>query len=316
MDNLSTVMQDAAFIKLATVGIGLAVMLAAFALLSFAGNRSHPLRRRLSQLGRANEAVTEVSGPRLSKSLGPLGAYLLPKHEKERETLRLKLIRAGYRSDVAAINLYVIKVILVVLLPLILVSWVVISADLHPAMLILIGSAAAFAGMMLPNFFLNRRIDARHREMLNALPDALDLMVSCTEAGLGLNAALQRVAKQMDISSPLLGRELEQVNAEIRGGMDRIAALRNLTYRTGLNEIRGLVSLLSQSVRFGSAIADILRIYAEEFRDKRMQAAEEQAALVGTKLIFPLCFCIFPAFFIVAVGPAVVALIGALATTN
>jgi tight adherence protein C len=163
--------------------------------------------------------------------------------------------------------------------------------------------------MILPNVYLSRHIENRHRDMLNALPDALDLLVSCTEAGLGLNAALQRVAKQMDISSPLLGQELEQVNAEIRGGMDRIAALRNLTHRTGLNEIRGLVSLLSQSVRFGSAVADILRVYAEEFRDKRTQRAEEQAALVGTKLIFPLCFCIFPSFFIVAIGPAVVALV-------
>lgn len=316
MDNLISVLSGTTYIKLLALGFGLIVMLAVYALLSYAGTRTHPLRRRLSALGTATKTVSEVSGPRLSKSLGPLGSYLLPKHEKERETLRLKLIRAGFRSEAAAINLYAIKALMTVLFPVVLITWLLLSADLHPAYVVFLGSAAAFTGMVLPDFLLNRRIDARHREMLNALPDALDLMVSCTEAGLGLNAALQRVAQQMDISSPLLGRELEQVNAEIRGGMDRIAALRNLTHRTGLNEIRGLVSLLSQSVRFGSAIADILRIYAEEFRDKRMQAAEEQAALVGTKLIFPLCFCIFPAFFIVAVGPAVVALIDALATTN
>jgi tight adherence protein C len=304
-------MPDELFIKLLAGGIGLLVMLAAFAVFSLAAARSNPLRRRLDELGTLAPAEAEVAHAKLGQALRPLGAYLLPKRQQERETLRLKLVRAGFRSEHAAVSLYVIQLLLILMLPAVVLFWLASSFTLHPMLLLLAGFGAAFVGMILPNVYLSRRIEGRHGEMLNALPDALDLLVACTEAGLGLNAALQRVAKQMDISSPLLAQELEQVNAEIRGGMDRIEALHNLTHRTGLNEIRGLVSLLSQSVRFGSSVADILRVYAEEFRDKRMQRAEEQAALVGTKLIFPLCFCIFPAFFVVAVGPAVVALVEA-----
>ncbi len=313
MNSLTTLAESPFFVQLLAGAIGVAVMLAAFLFLSIAGERAHPLRRRLNRLGTVDLQTSEVTEPGMGSTLRPFGTYLLPKHEKERETLKLKLIRAGFRSKTAAINLYIAKIVLAIVLPIAVLALLVSTTELDAAFLVLIASAVSMTGLFLPNYLLDVRIQKRHREMLYALPDALDLLVACTEAGLGLNAALQRVARQMDISSPLLARELEQVNAEMRGGMDRIAALRNLTHRTGLEEIRGLVSLLSQSVRFGSAIADILRIYAEEFRDKRSQAAEEQAALVGTKLIFPLCFCIFPSFFIVAVGPAVVALVKALA---
>lgn len=314
--NVMELMNSDLLAPLLALGIGLSVMLLAYVVFSAADARRNPLRRRLAELAKSGEPPAHTGSLTLGYALRPLGPYLLPKREKERETLRLKLIRAGFRSEAAAINLYAVKALLLLAFPGAALAWLLTATDLHQAYLFFFGFLAAFVGMMLPNLYLNHRIAERHREMLNALPDALDLLVSCTEAGLGLNAALQRVSRQIDVSSRLLAHELEQVNAEIRGGMDRIAALRNLTQRTGLDEIRGLVSLLSQSMRFGSSIADVLRIYSEEFRDKRMQRAEEQAALVGTKLIFPLCLCIFPAFFIVTVGPAVIGVVRVMAASG
>ena len=121
---------------------------------------------------------------------------------------------------------------------------------------------------------------------------ALDLLVVCVEAGLGLAPALQRVSDDLIVSHPELGAELALVNAEMRAGVERTQALKNLADRTGLDDIRGLVALLVQTMRFGTGVADALRIYSEEFRDKRMQAAEEQAALIGTKMIFPLVIAV------------------------
>lgn len=312
---LSSIENHGYFVPLAIV-IGIIVMIAAYGLMSVVGSRADPLRRRIRELWA--EETTEQAGNSTSLfgALRPLGHYLLPHREKERETLHAQLMRAGFTSEGAAVNLYVVKIVLILLLPAILCTWLLKSMELQAAYVFFFGALASFIGMLLPNYYLRFRIAGRQRQMMNSLPDALDLLVSCTEAGLGLNGALQRVARQMDISSPLLARELEQVNAEIRGGVDRIVALKNFGERTGLEEIRGLVSLLSQSMRFGSPIAEILRIYADEFRDKRTQRAEEQAALVGTKLIFPLCFCIFPAFFVVSVGPAVIGVMRAMSGAN
>jgi tight adherence protein C len=175
--------------------------------------------------------------------------------------------------------------------------------------LLFFAAAAAFVGMTLPNFFLNRMVERRQRALRHAFPDALDLLVVCVESGLGLGAGLQRVAQELHTSYPELATELDRVNAEMQAGMERELALRNLATRTGLSDIRSLVGLLIQTMRFGTSVADALRIYSEEFRDKRMQLAEEQAAKLGTKMIFPMVLCFFPSFFLVAVGPAIVRVI-------
>ena len=159
---------------------------------------------------------------------------------------------------------------------------------------------------MLPNLVLNHLVERRQKRLRDAFPDALDMLVVCVEAGLGLSASIQRVAEELRFSHPELGAELALVTAEMRAGVDRESALKGLAARTGLEDIHGLVSLLLQTLKFGTSIADTLRVYAEEFRDKRMQRAEEKAAKIGTKLIFPLVFCLFPAFFVVAIGPAVI----------
>jgi tight adherence protein C len=159
--------------------------------------------------------------------------------------------------------------------------------------------------MLAPNRWLELRVARRQKRLRDGFPESLDMLVICVEAGLGLTSAIARVAEELKFSQPDLASELAIVNAEMRAGVDREVALDNLNARTGLSEIRGLVSLLQQTLRFGTGIADSLRVYAAEFRDQRMQAAEERAGKIGTKLIFPLIFCEFPAFFVIAIGPAV-----------
>ena len=167
--------------------------------------------------------------------------------------------------------------------------------------------------MLGPNFVLHQLVERRKRALSNGFPDALDLLVVCVESGLGLAAAIQRVADELERQSPGTRDGVALVNAEIRVGVAREQALKNFADRTGLEDIRGLVGLLVQTMRFGTGVADALRVYSDEFRDKRAQKAEELAAKMGTKLVFPLVFCMFPVFFIVAIGPAVLRLIDAFA---
>jgi tight adherence protein C len=175
--------------------------------------------------------------------------------------------------------------------------------------LVFFAAAAALVGLIVPELVLNQLVERRQKRLRDAFPDALDMLVVCVEAGLGLTASIQRVAEELRFSHPELAAELALVTAEMRAGVDRETALKGLAARTGLEDIHGLVSLLLQTLKFGTSIADTLRVYAEEFRDKRMQRAEEQAAKIGTKLVFPLVFCLFPSFFVVAIGPAVIRLI-------
>ena len=200
---------------------------------------------------------------------------------------------------------------LVLIFPLIIViasNWM---PDTPTSDVFMYAGFAAGTGMLLPNYVLHRLVTKRSTALTHGFPDALDLLVVCVESGLGLAASIQRVADELVVSHPELAYELATVNAEIRVGVPREQALKNLADRTGLKEIRGLVSLLVQTMRFGTGVADSLRVYSEEFRDKRTQKAEEQAAKMGTKLVFPLVLFMFPIFFIVAIGPAVLAIIDA-----
>jgi tight adherence protein C len=161
-------------------------------------------------------------------------------------------------------------------------------------------------GWLLPALYVAKRKQARQNRLRIAFPDALDLMVVCVESGLSLPTTIERVAEEMSVSHVELAEELALVNAQIRAGITSTEALKQLAIRTGLEDVQGLVSLLAQSIRFGTSVADTLRIYADEFRDRRTQAAEEAGAKIGTKLIFPLIFCLWPSFFLVAIGPAMI----------
>jgi tight adherence protein C len=159
--------------------------------------------------------------------------------------------------------------------------------------------------------YVDRALKKRQTLLRRAFPDALDLLVVCVEAGLGLKSAIARVAEELNVSHPELAAEFSLLTAEIRAGIEATDALDNLAKRNGLDDIRGFAALLSQSMRFGTSVAETLRVYAGEFREKRMQKAEEQAGKLAVKLIFPMVMCIFPSFFVVAIGPGVLAALGA-----
>lgn len=269
-----------------------------------------PLKRRLKfATGNSTESDSQNS---FSKFVEPLAPVTLPKKNDETQKMRQRLIQAGFRSPQAVTTFYGAKL----LLGLGLGGLVFVFASLHPQFttfqVVSFSLLVALLGLAMPNAYISRHLEKRKKLIIRAFPDALDLLVACAEAGLGLSSAIQRVAHEMHINHPVLSEELELVNSEMRAGVTRDEALRNLYRRTGVDEIRGLVSLLSQSVRFGTSIADTLRIYSDEFRDKRLQKAEEQAAKVGVKMIFPIVFFLLPSFFIIAAGPAVLGVISAL----
>ncbi len=304
----------AAFAHLAS-NPALFVLLAAAAVFVFSlgalavvTSAADPRRRRLGKVAR-EQAARPQFGARLSARLHPFAALVLPKRAGERSKVEQRLTYAGYRSATALRTFYGAKALLITVPPLaVLLAWPLFP-KVSPDQLIFCALAASVAGSLLPSMWLDRRVLKRQRALRAGFPDALDLLVVCVEAGLGLAPALQRVAEELTVSHPQLGAEIALVNAEMRAGVERAQALKNLAERTGLADIRGLVTLMVQTLRFGTSIADALRIYAEEFRDKRVQAAEEQAAKIGTKMIFPLALCLFPSFFLVAVGPAVVRLV-------
>jgi tight adherence protein C len=269
-----------------------------------------PVRRRLGEV-----AVQSNDGPgarglllKIDTLLGPVAHYVLPQEELERSNIQRKLTHAGFRQKHSLQLFYVIKTVLALGLPIIVLLAGQLMPKLSMTSLMTWAFVASGIGLFLPNFVLERMRARRIKRLRDGFPDALDLLVVCVEAGLGLAQAIQRVADELIVSHAELSAELSLVNAQVRAGVDRVEALKNLAARSGLDDIRGLVSLLVQTLRFGTSIADTLRVYSEEFRDKRMQKAEEQAAKIGTKMIFPLIFFMFPAFFVVAVGPSIIRL--------
>ena len=243
---------------------------------------------------------------RIFSGLEPFGRQLLPVMGDERRRIEEQLFIAGLRRPTAAANFVLSKLVLLVVV--LVASWVFWPNEFESVATPIV--ALPIAGIVLalggPNWWLESRVKRRQAKLRNGFPDALDLLVICVEAGLGLTAALERVTTEVRILHPELAQEFAAVNAEIRSGIDRSTALQGLNRRTGLPEIRGLVTLLVQTMQLGTGIADSLRVYSSEFRDQRMRNAEERAAKTGTKMIFPLVFCEFPAFFLVAVGPAVI----------
>lgn len=178
------------------------------------------------------------------------------------------------------------------------------------------GGIAAAVGFYLPTIWLYLKGAARKEQIQTSLPDALDLLVVCVEAGLGLNAAIERVGREIEIASPALSEELLLVGAEIRTGLSRSDALRRLARRTGVDDLYALTAMLIQADRLGTSIAQSLRAHAESMRTKRRQRAEQSARKAGIKLAFPLVFLIFPALLIVILGPAAIQLAQAISAQN
>jgi tight adherence protein C len=226
------------------------------------------------------------------------------KEQIKRSSLRHLLIQAGHRSTAAPavfVGLRAVAALGVALAAFLLVN--LIGAQFTTRVLVTAG--ALLLGWLLPYMLLRRRARSRQDQIKRALPDALDLMVVCVEAGLGLNQAIVRVGDEMARVSRALADEFTLVSLEMRAGTPREDALRHLGDRTGVSDVRALVSMLIQTDRFGTSIADSLRIHAEELRSKRQQAAEEEAAKITVKIIIPLVLFVFPAMFVVILGPAV-----------
>lgn len=237
----------------------------------------------------------------------PIGRLSAPEEGFEKSSLKLRFAHAGIRSASAPSAFFGLKTLLTLGLPMLTFAALTLSGSpVRGNLLLMLMLLAAAIGYYGPNAWLARAIAARQREIFESFPDALDLMTVCVEAGLGTEAALMRVAEDMQFKSPVLSEEMRLVNLELRAGADRERALRNLAIRTGVDEVDGFVTMISQAERFGTSIAASLRIHADMLRTRRRQRAEEAAAKIALKLLFPLMFCIFPSLMVVLMGPAMI----------
>src|SRR5499427_6953311 len=241
---------------------------------------------------------------RVRDTLANVGKLLPPPSTEKSTRTQLLMIRAGYRSSEALMAMRGVKLIF----PVALLAAVYFTGA-YRANAFLIPAFALGFGYLLPDMWLTWRVKSRQNKIRKALPDALDLLVICVEAGLGLDQALMKVSQDMRISHSNLSEELQLVNMEMRIGKTRIDALRELGRRTGLDDIKALVAMLIQTERFGTSIAQSLRVYSDDMRLKRRQRAEEMSAKTSVKMVPPLVFFIFPALMVVILGPAVITLI-------
>ncbi len=257
--------------------------------------------RRLEELtaGRAQAAETR---PRLDALIGFFKRVgeKAPRSAKELGSLRLRLVQAGYRRHEALTIFFGIRVVFALALFTIFST----SFLARPNMTLALGGLGF--GYVLPGMVLARMAKRRAHRIRLSLADALDLLVVSVEAGLGLDQALSRVGSELEFAYPELSDELRLINLELRAGKPRAEALRNLADRTGVDDLSALVTMLIQTDKFGTSVAQSLRVYSETLRTKRRQRAEEAAAKTGVKMVFPLVFCIFPAIWIVTIGPAAI----------
>jgi len=230
---------------------------------------------------------------------------VLPSSPRDVSAIERRMIRAGYRGAGAVKTFYGAKVGLAVLLPALTALLFAGAEGASENLPLMLGIAAA-AGFIGPNRFLDFRARRRQKMIRRGLPNALDLLVVCVESGLGLDQAIMQVAKELEHAHPEISQEFALVNLELKAGKRRVEALRNLAERTAVDDLKKLVAVLIQADRFGTGIAQSLRTHSEYMRVQSRQTAEEKAAKLGVKLVFPIFFCILPSLFVVTVGPVIV----------
>ena len=305
-------------ILLAAFVLAAGTPLAAWWALSRGGVRER-LIKVVIQDGKHDPASRRDDAPRwvetVARAATPLAKLSLPDEGWEGSAVRRRFMQAGLRDPKAPVFFYAIKTLLAFGVPIgmWLVRIIFGGAMSATDFFTLIGLTCA-AGFYAPNLVLNQLVKSRQREVIEALPDALDLLTICMEAGLSLDAAIGRVAREIELNSPTLAEELQLLTLELRSGSSRQAALRNLALRTGAPDLDSLVAMLTQSEKFGTGMGDALRVYSGVLRSKRQARAEERAAKVAVKLIFPLLFCIFPAIIVVVGGPAMIRIVKILPT--
>jgi tight adherence protein C len=280
---------------LAFICVSLLVTAAALAI----SPRSVTIEQRLDEIAGVHNKAAEPS--RFAKTM--LDAFMrigraAPKSTSEMGKLRAKLVCAGYRAEEALILFVGIR------LGSALLMFAIASVLFRAGVIVALGSACL--GYLLPSMILGRMAKRRQHRIRLSLPDALDLMVVSVEAGLGLDQAMQRVADELIAVHRELSEELRLVNLELRAGTARADALHNLAKRTQVDDLSSLVTMLVQTDKFGTSVAQALRVHSDTSRTKRRQRAEEAAAKTGAKMVFPLVFCIFPAIWVVTIGPAAI----------
>ncbi len=271
-------------------------------------------RKRLARLADGTRAVVTPSEGEsiLADTRTSSPARLLARiagsqvQDERKHPLRERLVHAGFRRESAFATYLGARTLLASALPasLLLLPW---TWGLMAPQLIATLGLASLAGYLLPTFYLNHKVRVRQRHIVLGLPDALDLMVVCVEAGLGVNASLARISEEFAAGNPVLSAEFQLVNLEIRAGKSNTEALRALADRTGVSDLSSLVSMLVQTERFGTSLADALRVQADSMRSQRMQRAEEIASKAPLKMIFPMVL-IFGATMMVAIGPGLLGL--------
>ncbi|MFO0796869.1 MAG: type II secretion system F family protein [Gemmataceae bacterium] len=299
--------------ELAPVFVFGAIVAGTFWVLSAISSRNSQAEERLERIGRPKSLLDiDVSGPEsrhrfagLKDMFSNLGGAMESQSELEKNTLRVKLANAGFRSEQAASVYLGLRVVCLVafLLPALFffllkdgftlrsMEWTVFLGGL---------------GFYLPQMTLWYMVSTRQKEIFLTLPDALDLLVVCVESGLGLDAALRKVTEEMKGHAKILCEEFQLANLQLQMGRPRREVLHDLGVRTGVDDVRSLAAILIQADRFGSSIAQALRVQSDSMRTRRRQLAEEKAAKTAVQLIFPLVLFIFPAIFVVLVGPAAI----------
>lgn len=254
-----------------------------------------------------NDAPSGPIAQALMRVAEPVAKLATPEEEEKLTQLRARFLHAGLRKASAPIVFFAAKAFLVIALPLAFMTMQsvgVLKVGGNPAFMLLLSCAAL--GYYVPNVVLNRLIMRRQREIFEAFPDAIDLMIVCVEAGLGLDMAISKAAEEIRLRSTELADELDMISLELRVGASRERALRNFAIRTGLEEVSAFVTMLLQADRFGTSLAESLRVHADSLRTRRRQRAEEAAAKIPLKLLFPLIFFIFPSLLLVLMGPAMI----------
>ncbi|WP_114788046.1 type II secretion system F family protein [Vibrio tetraodonis] len=269
--------------------------------LLFVGSKS-PVRTKLEQMKNANSTNKLKKSRKFDHTLESLAPMMQSSNTKESESIRHKLMHAGYHDANALTVFYALKSISLVLGLCIAAALYFLFPGMPMLNFAMITSTAI--GLFAPNILLNQQVGARQKKIRGGIADTLDLLVVCTESGLGFNAALRRVADEINISHPDFADELDTVCVKINAGVEMSDAFEDLIDRTGLVEIVGLVTMLTHASRIGGSLSQTLRDYTEDYRDKRNQELEEVAAKIPTKMMFPLLIFIWPCFFIVAIGPA------------
>ena len=276
-----------------------------------------PVRRRLQEIadpeGRQSHKEHRV-GAFTVRWMEPVAKVIMPDEDWRQSRLKTRLVQAGYRSHQAMTWFLACKIVFGLVIPLVIVLplYAFGVTGISPAAAVLALSLAALLGFLGPDIYLLHRHQERQQAVTESFPDALDMLVVCVEAGLSLDAAIQRVAREIGHAHPEIAEEMQLVSLELRAGKSRDEALRGLADRTGVDEIRALTSILVQAERFGTSIASALREHADEMRLVRIQRARERAAKLPVKMIFPIIFFIFPALFLVILGPAAIRVINAL----